>query len=76
MDSEKYEIIVNVDNDALASEIAETNAILTEQVLVKLDDTHLVLTAINTSVTLVNVVLLGVFVYEYCKRVFKKKSVK
>lgn len=70
------EIVVSVDVDELTEIVSDMNTTMTEQIVPQLDMATRTLLSINTSVTLVNVVLLGVFIYEYCKRIFKKKSVK
>lgn len=83
MENEKQDIIVNVNvtelND-IALEIKDAVDSLertySEQIVPSLQQTINTLTAINTCCVTISMVMICVFIYDYCKRIFKKKSVK
>lgn len=83
MGNEEQEIIVNVNVTELNEIVTEIKDAVdgievtySEQIIPSLQQTIDTLTAINTCCVTISTVMIGVFVYDYCKRIFKKKSVK
>jgi len=83
MENENQEIIVNVNVTELNEIVTEIKDAVngvertySEQIIPNLQRTVDTLTAINTCCVTISMVMIGVFIYDYCKRIFKKKSVK